>query len=184
MTKTTSLALSLALTLGGCLQTVPSANVRICDDKGCSDRPRDTATFDTTKDDNPEETRRLATLKDIAAKDPRAAYDLGIRLMRGDGVRMDSYQAIQWLRQAGERGDLRAQAARSGCYQSPQPFHPHITLLRDAGQAVAIPPPGFHWAFPVNAFALYESVFAQGRTRYTPLQRWTLGNTERNSDEV
>jgi 2'-5' RNA ligase len=45
---------------------------------------------------------------------------------------------------------LRAQAARSGCYQSPQPFHPHITLLRDAGQAVAIPPPGFHWAFPVN----------------------------------
>ena len=27
---------------------------------------------------------------------------------------------------------LRAQAARSGCYQSPQPFHPHITLLRDA----------------------------------------------------
>jgi 2'-5' RNA ligase len=54
--------------------------------------------------------------------------------------------------------------ARSGCYQSPQPFHPHITLLRDAGQAVAIPPPGFHWAFPVKEFALYESVFAQGRT--------------------
>ena len=77
-----------------------------------------------------------------------------------------------------------AQAARSGCYQSPQPFHPHITLLRDAGQAVAIPPPGFHWAFQVNTFALYESVFAQGRTRYTPLQRWTLGDTERNSDEV
>ncbi len=43
---------------------------------------------------------------------------------------------------------LRAQAARQGCYQSPQPFHPHITLLRDAGQAVAIPPPGFHWGFP------------------------------------
>jgi 2'-5' RNA ligase len=42
---------------------------------------------------------------------------------------------------------LRAQAARSGCYQSPQPFHPHITLLRDAGQAVALPAPGFHWAF-------------------------------------
>ena len=77
-----------------------------------------------------------------------------------------------------------AQAARSGCYQSPQPFHPHITLLRDAGQAVAIPPPGFHWAFQVNTFALYESVFIQGRTRYTPLQRWTLGDTERNSDEV
>ncbi|WP_305122981.1 2'-5' RNA ligase family protein, partial [Klebsiella pneumoniae] len=33
---------------------------------------------------------------------------------------------------------LRAQAARSGCYQSPQPFHPHITLWRDARRAVPI----------------------------------------------
>lgn len=79
---------------------------------------------------------------------------------------------------------LRSQAARSGCYQSPMPFHPHITLLRDAGQAVAIPPPGFHWDVEVNTFALYESVFTQGRTRYTPLQRWSLGDTLRNSDEV
>lgn len=70
---------------------------------------------------------------------------------------------------------LRSQAARSGCYQSPQPFHPHITLLRDASHAVALPPPGFHWSFAVNEFALYESVFDRGRTRYTPLQRWTLG---------
>lgn len=69
---------------------------------------------------------------------------------------------------------LRAQAARSGCYQSPQPFHPHITLLRDASHAVAIPPPGFHWSFAVKDFVLYESRFAGGRTRYTPLQRWTL----------
>ena len=69
---------------------------------------------------------------------------------------------------------LRAQAARSGCYQSPQPFHPHITLLRDAGHAVPIPPPGFGWSFPVTEFALYSSSFARGRTRYTQLQRWTL----------
>jgi len=69
---------------------------------------------------------------------------------------------------------LRAQAARSGCYQSPQPFHPHITLLRDASHAVAIPPPGFQWTFPVKEFVLYESRFAGGRTRYTPLQRWRL----------
>lgn len=69
---------------------------------------------------------------------------------------------------------LRAQAARSGCYQSPQPFHPHITLLRDASHAVAIPQPGFQWTFPVKEFVLYESRFAGGRTRYTPLQRWRL----------
>ncbi|MGQ7115681.1 2'-5' RNA ligase family protein, partial [Escherichia sp. TWPC-MK] len=30
---------------------------------------------------------------------------------------------------------LRSQAARSGCFQSNRPFHPHITLLRDASEA-------------------------------------------------
>ena len=67
---------------------------------------------------------------------------------------------------------LRAQAARSGCYQSPQPFHPHITLWRDARQAVPIPAPGFRWTFPVNEFVLYESSFSRGRTRYTALERY------------
>ncbi|VEA69906.1 2'-5'-RNA ligase [Serratia rubidaea] len=33
---------------------------------------------------------------------------------------------------------LRSQAARSGCYQSPLPFHPHITLLRAAVHPVAL----------------------------------------------
>jgi uncharacterized protein len=105
-----------AVLVGACNQTAPKDLVRICDDKGCSDRPRTTATFDAAKDDNPEETRRLEALKDIASKDPRAAFDLGMRFMRGDGVRMDSYQAIKWLREAGERGDLRAQAALGRLY--------------------------------------------------------------------
>lgn len=109
------LALSAVL-LAGCAQPVQSPNVRICDDKGCSDRPRDSATFDATKDDNPEETRRLAALSDMAAKDPRAAFDLGMRFLRGDGVRQDGYRAIKWLREAGERGDLRAQVALGRLY--------------------------------------------------------------------
>lgn len=67
---------------------------------------------------------------------------------------------------------LRAQAARSGCYQSPQPFHPHITLWRDARRAVPIPAPGFRWTFPVNEFVLYKSSFSRGRTRYTALERY------------
>ena len=79
---------------------------------------------------------------------------------------------------------LRAQAARSGCYQSPQPFHPHISLLRNTSHAVAIPAPGFSWTFTVDEFVLYESVFHQGRTRYTPLQRFTLSENPRNHDEV
>lgn len=69
---------------------------------------------------------------------------------------------------------LRAQAARSGCHQSAQPFHPHVTLLRNAAPRVAIPAPGFHWTFPVTEFVLYASQFSQGRTHYQPLERWSL----------
>jgi len=84
-------------------QTADSS-IRICDNTGCSDRPRDGATFDPSFDEHPEETRRMAALADVASKDPRAAYDLALRYFRGDGVRRDSYQALQWMRDAGERG--------------------------------------------------------------------------------
>jgi 2'-5' RNA ligase len=139
----------------------------------------------------------LAFLGDVSADKQRALAVMAGRIAQPEfTLHLDD--AGQWLRSRvlwlGTRQPprgllqlanmLRAQAARSGCYQSPQPFHPHITLLRDAGHAVAIPAPGFHWAFPVNEFSLYESAFARGRTRYTPIQRWTLGNPERNSDEV
>lgn len=139
----------------------------------------------------------LAFLGDVSADKQRALAAMAGRIAQPKfTLHLDD--AGQWLRSRvlwlGTRQPprgllqlanmLRAQAARSGCYQSPQPFHPHITLLRDAGHAVAIPAPGFHWAFPVNEFSLYESAFARGRTRYTPIQRWTLGNPERNSDEV
>lgn len=69
---------------------------------------------------------------------------------------------------------LRAQAARCGCYQSPQPFHPHITLLRQTRDAVPIPAPGFCWQFSVREFVLYASSTDRGRTQYRPLQRFTL----------
>ena len=69
---------------------------------------------------------------------------------------------------------LRAQAARHGCAQSPQPFHPHLTLLRHASQPVALPPRGFHWRFRATQFSLYASAFAKGRTRYRALASWPL----------
>lgn len=129
----------------------------------------------------------LAFLGDVSEEKQQALAALAGRI-RQPGFTLTLDDAGQWLRsrvvwlgiRQPPRGllqlanMLRAQAARSGCYQSPQPFHPHITLLRDASHAVAIPPPGFQWAFPVKEFALYESRFAGGRTRYTPLQRWTL----------
>ncbi|ALZ97864.1 RNA 2',3'-cyclic phosphodiesterase [Leclercia adecarboxylata] len=129
----------------------------------------------------------LAFLGEVSDEKRQALAAMAERI-RQPGFTLTLDDAGQWLRSRvvwlGTRQPprellqlanmLRAQAARSGCYQSPQPFHPHITLLRDASHAVAIPPPGFHWAFPVKEFVLYESRFAGGRTRYTPLQRWTL----------
>ena len=129
----------------------------------------------------------LAFLGEVSAEKQRALAAKAGRI-RQPGFTLPLDDAGQWLRSRvvwlGTRQPprgllqlanmLRAQAARSGCYQSPQPFHPHLTLLRNAGQAVSIPAPGFHWDFPVTEFVLYESRYAGGRTRYTPLQRWTL----------
>ncbi|MFC7778550.1 RNA 2',3'-cyclic phosphodiesterase [Pantoea sp. GCM10028869] len=69
---------------------------------------------------------------------------------------------------------LRAQAARHGCAQSPQPFHPHVTLLRQAASQIALPPRGFHWRTDIRHFALFASNVTRGRTRYQALARWPL----------
>ena len=129
----------------------------------------------------------LAFLGDVSAEKQQALSQLAGRI-RQPGFTLKLDDAGQWLRSRviwlGMRQPprgllqlanmLRAQAARNGCYQNPQPFHPHITLLRDASHAVAIPPPGFCWSFPVTEFALYASSFERGRTRYSILQRWVL----------
>lgn len=129
----------------------------------------------------------LAFLGEISAEKQAALATMAGRIRQpGFTLRLDD--AGQWLRsrvvwlgiRQPPRGLLqlanllRAQAARSGCYQSPQPFHPHLTLLRNTAHAVPIPAPGFSWEIPVSEFVLYESNFINGRTRYTPLQRWTL----------
>lgn len=127
----------------------------------------------------------LAFLGEISAEKQRALAAMAGRI-RQPGFTLTLDDAGQWLRsrvvwlgiRQPPRGVLqlanmlRAQAARSGCYQSPQPFHPHITLLRDVRHAVPIPPPGFNWSFAVNEFVLYESGFSRGRTRYNVLERY------------
>lgn len=108
--------LSLLVMSFAAMAQTSGKTIRICDDKGCSDRPRDSATFDPTVDTNPEQTRRLAALTELARNDPRAAYDLGLRHYRGDGVEQNSHLAIQWMRDAAGRGDLRAQSALGRFY--------------------------------------------------------------------
>ncbi|PKO77880.1 MAG: hypothetical protein CVU21_05565 [Betaproteobacteria bacterium HGW-Betaproteobacteria-15] len=89
--------------------------VRICDSSGCSDRSRDSATFQGTPVD-PEAERRLQALTNLAENNPKAAYDLGLRLLRGDGVERNSYQAMEWMRKAGDGGHTEAQFALGRLY--------------------------------------------------------------------
>lgn len=93
----------------------PSEPVRICDTSGCSMRSRDTATFQPPAG-NPEEEARVAKLTALAEKDPKAAYDLGLRYFRGDGITRDPYLAIEWMRKAGDRGLGKAQSALGRFY--------------------------------------------------------------------
>ncbi|AIO65737.1 tetratricopeptide repeat protein [Burkholderia oklahomensis] len=111
------LASSLLLLLTACAQN-PSASdmVRICDDRGCSDRPKNQVSYELKNDGADQEDPRIATLKERATTEPKAAYDLGLRYFRGDGVRQDSYQALAWMRKAAERGNLQAQKALGAFY--------------------------------------------------------------------
>ncbi|NIE84803.1 MULTISPECIES: SEL1-like repeat protein [Burkholderia] len=108
-------SLSLLL-LAACAQPQPSDMVRICDGQGCSDRPKNQVTTEFKDGVNDREDPRIAALKESAKAQPKAAYDLGLRYFRGDGVRQDSYQALNWMRSAAERGDLRAQKALGAYY--------------------------------------------------------------------
>lgn len=102
-------SLSLAaLALTACAAQTPqdqlapaSPTVRLCEGNNCSELPRNVATF-RGEPVNPEAERRQAALVQRAEADlqktqadPRAAYDLGLRYLRGDGVERNSYQAIE-----------------------------------------------------------------------------------------
>ncbi|MBO1855685.1 SEL1-like repeat protein, partial [Burkholderia cenocepacia] len=96
------LAPGLLLLLAACAQdpSVTGNTVRICDDTGCSDRPKDQVSYQKRDEAEDREEPRIAALKQTAKTQPKAAYDLGLRYFRGDGVRQDSYQALKWMREA------------------------------------------------------------------------------------
>ena len=112
------LAPGLLLLLTACAQdpSVTNNTVRICDGTGCFDRPKDQVSYQKRDDSDDREDPRIVSLKQAAKTQPKAAYDLGLRYFRGDGVRQDSYQALKWMRDAAERGDLQAQKALGSFY--------------------------------------------------------------------
>lgn len=71
-------------------------------------------------------------------------------------------------------GWLRDRAARNGCHQNSLPFHPHISLWRQATKPVALPPDTPGWTADVSRFGLWLSAFDNGRVGYTLLQDWPL----------
>jgi TPR repeat protein len=135
----------VCLTLFGCSLQLQKPNaIRVCDDLGCSDRPADYASF-APYSPRGELELKILQLESLARKDPRAAYDLGLRFFRGDGVRQDSYQSIKWMRNAAERGNLDAQKALGGFYLTgleemgadPSEGHKWLTLAASHGDIEA-----------------------------------------------
>jgi TPR repeat protein len=113
------ITLIFCLALIGCSSQgrLKPKTIRVCDDTGCFDRPGDFNSYDPSVTD-PQDglAEHIPELEELAKKDPGAAYDLGLRYFRGDGVHQDGYQAIKWMRDAAERGDLDAQKALGRLY--------------------------------------------------------------------
>lgn len=104
--------------LAACATSPPHTSFdRICDSSGCYDRPRQAVQYQSASDQvmTPEQ-HQAAALIAMAENDPTAAYDLALRYFRGDGIKRNSYQAIQWMRSAADRGNLDAQKALGRLY--------------------------------------------------------------------
>jgi TPR repeat protein len=113
------------LGMAGCANE-PKPTVTVCKGTECTEQNRGAVTYDpATAVPDPDSGGRIAALEAKAEADPSAAYDLGLRYYRGDGVRQDGYKSLKWMRSAGERGDRQAQAALGRLY---------FTGLQEMGQ--------------------------------------------------
>lgn len=114
-----------ALILAGCAAQTPQSQVttpetvRICTGNSCTDQPRSAALPEAAPSAHEAQAQlRLQQLEALAENSPHAAYDLGLRLMRGDGVPHNSYQGLEWLRKAGEQNLVDAQLLLGRLYLS------------------------------------------------------------------
>lgn len=102
---------SLALMMACTTHQSAVDTVQICNSGGCVERPKGYTAPDSPTTATAEKNPQIEALQKLAAQDPSAAHDLALRFFRGDGVRQDSYLAIKWMREAAERGHLKAQMA-------------------------------------------------------------------------
>ena len=108
--------LILTLLAGTAQAQAPEKTIRICDASGCSERARSGSSAVTEASVGLQSDGRLMALMALAERDAKAAFDLGLRFFRGDGVPQNTFQALEWMRSAGERGVLRAQSALGRFY--------------------------------------------------------------------
>jgi len=110
----------LALFAGGCASQQQAQTqepvAKVCNNQGCQQRDPSTGRPETKAGVTPEQQRKLEALTELAEREPSAAYDLALRYLRGDGVKQNDYQFVQWLRSAGERGHPAAQKALGRLY--------------------------------------------------------------------
>lgn len=109
-----ALCVAAAMSTGCATVPAPSSTVRMCRGADCETVPRSTADASLTAPVAADPAMRQ--LEQLARRDPRAAYDLALRLLRGDGVGRDTASGLRWLREAATRGDLEAQAALGRLY--------------------------------------------------------------------
>jgi len=108
--------MSLLVSLAACTQPPRSEVATICDSEGCRVQDR---TLASVAPERPGKSEAQRALEARAEDDPAAAFDLAMRLFRGDGaVAQDTRAAFQWMRRAGERGHVRAQLALGRFYMS------------------------------------------------------------------
>lgn len=106
------LLFGLCTILSACTQSAKKDTIRLVNSSGVSEQSSQYSSYDPSSavpDSDPE--GRIPALEALAKENPGAAYDLGLRYFRGDGIAQNSYKALQWMRNAGERGDLEAQKA-------------------------------------------------------------------------
>ena len=124
----------LWLITAGCAENPQKPTVQVCTPQGCYEQmragveqPSDGSTANAmpvgytpppTQSVDFDETAgsRVNSLMRMAQTDPRAVYDVGLAYYRGDGVNRDAYKALQWMRRAGDRGEVRAQLALGKLY--------------------------------------------------------------------
>lgn len=107
----------IGLSAWSCVEQKPvPATMTVCDEHGCAERPKNYATFDPSATPEAIEDQKIKALETMAGSDPRAAYDLGLRFFRGDGVKQNGYLGVKWMRTAAEAGDFNAQKALGRLY--------------------------------------------------------------------